>query len=146
MAATRTLTARSLISPGVQRLPIPNVPRFYCAKVIANLLNVSERTVVRWTKRNILVAHLFGSVTRIEERELRAFINAARRGPPASHSSDLLEEDFYTAKQVAQLLGVCTKTVRRRLKSKVLVEHDFDGIIRIARTDLQDFLSRSRRD
>jgi excisionase family DNA binding protein len=122
------------------------VERFITIVAVADLLGVSERTVRRWIEREELAKHDFGNITCIGERDLRALISGARRGPPAPHANDPLQDDFYTAEEVAELLGVCIKTVRRRVKTKALVEHSFGGIIRIARSDLQAFVVRCRRD
>lgn len=119
---------------------------FVTIAAVADLLAICDRTVCRWIDREELVAHDFGTITRIGAADLRTFIGRARRGPRARHPSDPLDDEFYTARQVAETLSICVRTVRRRIDSEVLAAHDFNGIIRIARSDLDDFVSRSRRD
>lgn len=122
------------------------VERFVTIAAVAGLLGVCERTVRRWIDRKELPEHGFGSVTRIGEGDLKAFVDRARRGPAAPHDGGVLDEEFYTAQQVAELLDICLRTVRRLIDRETLVAHDFGGIARIARTDFLDFVSRSRRD
>jgi excisionase family DNA binding protein len=47
---------------------------------IAERLHVNARTVRRWIKANELVVHRVGSVVRISERDLRAFLALHRDG------------------------------------------------------------------
>jgi excisionase family DNA binding protein len=47
---------------------------------IAEHLHVNARTVRRWIKANQLVVHRVGSVVRISERDLRAFLALHREG------------------------------------------------------------------
>jgi excisionase family DNA binding protein len=51
---------------------------------------------------------------------------------------------FFTITQVAELLGVCTRTVRRWIDTGRLVAHRFGGAVRIADQDLRAFLSQHR--
>lgn len=122
------------------------VDRFVTITAVANLLGVCERTVRRWIDRKELSKHGFGSITRIGEGDLQIFVDRARRGPAAPHTVRALDDEFYTAQQVAELLDVCLRTVRRLIDDELLVAHDFCGVIRIARADLQSFFSRSRDD
>jgi excisionase family DNA binding protein len=52
---------------------------------------------------------------------------------------------FFTIVQVAELLDVCTRTVRRWIKSGKLIAHDLEGIIRVAESDLRGFIASRRR-
>jgi excisionase family DNA binding protein len=47
---------------------------------IAERLHVNARTVRRWIKANELVVHRVGSVVRISESDLRAFLALHREG------------------------------------------------------------------
>jgi excisionase family DNA binding protein len=47
---------------------------------IAERLDVNARTVRRWIKANELVVHRVGSVVRISESDLRAFLALHREG------------------------------------------------------------------
>lgn len=51
---------------------------------------------------------------------------------------------FFTITQVAELLDVCTRTVRRWIDTGRLVAHRFGGAVRIADPDLRAFLSQHR--
>jgi excisionase family DNA binding protein len=51
---------------------------------------------------------------------------------------------FYTIDQVADALGVSTRSVRRWIKQKILVAHRFSGAVRIAETDLNAFIAGHR--
>jgi excisionase family DNA binding protein len=113
---------------------------------VANLLVTCERTVRRWIDLKKLIAHRFGSATRIASEELADFITRARSGPMPLQPLSPLDGSFYTAGQVAEILNVCIRTVRRRIKGKALIAHQFGRLVRIGADDLQDFMSRSRRD
>lgn len=119
------------------------VERFFTTAAIADLLGVCERTVRRWTDVKRLADHKFGGAIRITERDLTAFIAGARhKGTPLISPTD---DTFYTVEDVADMLAVSVRTVRRRIKDRVLVAHDFDDIIRIAHSDLRDYCERCRR-
>jgi excisionase family DNA binding protein len=119
------------------------VERFVTIDAISDLLGVCDRTVRRWAEAKKLGDHKFGGAVRITEHELTAFIAGARRGgaPLISPTDDT----FYTVEDVADTLAVSVRTVRRRIKERVLVAHDFDDIIRIAHSDLRDYCERCRR-
>jgi excisionase family DNA binding protein len=51
---------------------------------------------------------------------------------------------FFTIAEVAEILEVATRTVRRWIKSGDLVAHRFRDVVRIAEDDLRDFLDRHR--
>ncbi len=119
--------------------------KFFTMPEIAELLIVSERTVWRWIEREKLIAHHFGGATRIIGDELIGFIAGARRGAAPLQPANPLADNFYTVKEVAEMLNVCIRTVRRHIKSKALAAYNF-GRIRIGDTDLRDFADRSRRE
>jgi excisionase family DNA binding protein len=54
--------------------------RFFTIAAVAEFFGVTPRTVRRWIKSGELVAHHFGSVVRIAESDLKAFI-ARHRDP-----------------------------------------------------------------
>jgi excisionase family DNA binding protein len=51
---------------------------------------------------------------------------------------------FFTIAEIAERLGVSTRTVRRWIRSGYLVAHRFGGIVRISETDLRAFLALHR--
>jgi excisionase family DNA binding protein len=51
---------------------------------------------------------------------------------------------FYTVKQVADMLAVSERTVRRWIESGKLVAHVFGGAVRIAESDLKAFIGTQR--
>jgi excisionase family DNA binding protein len=51
---------------------------------------------------------------------------------------------FYTIAEVAEIVGVCTRTVRRWIEAKRLCAHRFGATVRIAEADLQAFLATHR--
>ena len=53
---------------------------FFPIAEVAERLDVSTRTVRRWIESRELVAHRFGGVVRIAERDLRAFLALHREG------------------------------------------------------------------
>ena len=63
------------------------------------------------------------------------------KNPVRSTSSALR---FLAVCDIAEYLGVSTRTVRRWIKSKMLVAHKFGGVLRIAEDDLRVFLARYR--
>jgi excisionase family DNA binding protein len=56
------------------------IPKFFTIGQVAELLEVSTRTVKRWLDAKLLVAHRFGGVVRIGEQDLRAFLSQHRVG------------------------------------------------------------------
>ena len=56
--------------------------KFHTITVVADALDVSDRTVRRWIKRGDLKAHQMGGVLRISYDELDDFVEAARQGLP----------------------------------------------------------------
>jgi excisionase family DNA binding protein len=55
-----------------------NGPRFFTIIDVANVLDVSTRTVRRWIKSKLLVAHRINGLVRISEADFRAFMSAHR--------------------------------------------------------------------
>jgi excisionase family DNA binding protein len=51
---------------------------------------------------------------------------------------------FFTISEVADCLGVATRTVRRWIKAGELVAHHFGAVARIAESDLRAFIARHR--
>jgi excisionase family DNA binding protein len=51
---------------------------------------------------------------------------------------------FFTIAEVAEMLRVCTRTVRRWTDSRQLVAHRPGGVVRIAENDLRAFLALHR--
>jgi excisionase family DNA binding protein len=54
------------------------------------------------------------------------------------------EERFFTIEAIAECLGVCTRTVRRWIKKRLLIAHRFNGILRISESDFRAFLAAHR--
>jgi excisionase family DNA binding protein len=63
----------------------------------------------------------------------------------AHGTSSAASPRFYSIKEVADFLGVSTRTIRRWRKSGELGDHRFGGVVRISHDDLQDFISRHER-
>jgi excisionase family DNA binding protein len=57
-----------------------NQINFFTIAEVAERLHVATRTVRRWIKSGDLVAYRFGSVVRIAESDLRAFLALNREG------------------------------------------------------------------
>ena len=51
---------------------------------------------------------------------------------------------FFTVSEVAEMLSVSTRSVRRWIGSGKLVAHAFGGVVRIAETDLRAFFALHR--
>jgi excisionase family DNA binding protein len=51
---------------------------------------------------------------------------------------------FYSIDEVAELLGLSPRTVRRAIESKELIAHKLGRAVRIAETDLKAFIARRR--
>ena len=52
---------------------------------------------------------------------------------------------FRTVAHISEMLQVSERTVRRWIKAKKLASHKFDGLIRIAESDLRAFVVGARR-
>jgi excisionase family DNA binding protein len=50
------------------------------------------------------------------------------------------KEEFYSVGEVAEMLHVSTKTVRRWIEGRKIMAHQFGRLIRIAHSDLKQFL------
>jgi excisionase family DNA binding protein len=81
----RALTPKPERPPGSRSnaRPTPSPPartrereviKFYTIAEVADCLNVSTRTVRRWIRRRLLVAHQPGGLVRIAEADLRLFL------------------------------------------------------------------------
>ena len=66
----------------------------------------------------------------------------AAGGEGRRHRHDQIK--FFTITEVAERLGVATRTVRRWIKSGYLVAHHFGTAVRIAESDLKAFIARHR--
>ncbi len=53
---------------------------------------------------------------------------------------------FYTVTQVAEILGVSTRTVRRWIADRELAVHRFGSALRISEADMRVFLALHRED
>jgi excisionase family DNA binding protein len=53
---------------------------------------------------------------------------------------------FFTVTETAEMLGVCTRTVRRWIDRGELIAHRFGNAVRIAEPDLRAFLAIHRGD
>jgi excisionase family DNA binding protein len=53
--------------------------KFFTIRQIADFVGSSERTVQRWIKNGLLIAHSFGGLVRVSEADFQAFL-AAHRG------------------------------------------------------------------
>jgi len=51
---------------------------------------------------------------------------------------------FYTVAQVAGMLDVSTRSVRRWIEQNRLIAHHFGAVVRIAETDLKAFIAEHR--
>jgi excisionase family DNA binding protein len=56
----------------------PMAPAFYTVGQIAELMNVSRRTVHRWISTGSLAVHRFDSLVRISATDLEAFFAVSR--------------------------------------------------------------------
>jgi len=53
-------------------------PRFYTIEQIAERLEASTRSVRRWIKKGLLIAHRINGLIRISEGDFQAFLDAHR--------------------------------------------------------------------
>jgi excisionase family DNA binding protein len=66
-------------------------------------------------------------------------------GAPKARRAPQCLPSFYTIGEVAEALGVSTRTVRRWIAARALAAHRFDGsLVRIAERDLLAFLAIRR--
>lgn len=75
---------------------------------------------------------VFDSVSKPNQRVTREGAGAVSSGK------------FYTVDDVAGLLSISTRTVRRLIDRKELVAHKLGRAVRIAESDLNAFLARHR--
>jgi excisionase family DNA binding protein len=64
--------------------------------------------------------------------------------PTAQGKPRAAPEAFYTINEVAELLGVSSRTVHRWIEQKVLVVHRFGAVVRVADTDFEAFIAVRR--
>ena len=57
-----------------------SLPKYYSIKAVAEALDVSSRTVRRWTANGTLIVHRVDGVVRIAEGDLQAFLALHREG------------------------------------------------------------------
>ena len=55
-------------------------PKFYTIGAVAEMLDVSVRTVRRWSVRGELIAHQIGGVVRVAQADLENFLARHRLG------------------------------------------------------------------
>src|SRR5262249_6531011 len=72
--------------PAVGRGKPSDAIRFFTIAAVADMTDVSTRTVRRWITHKGLVAHHFGSAVRIAESDLRDFLARHRNRKPMSTS------------------------------------------------------------
>jgi excisionase family DNA binding protein len=53
-------------------------------------------------------------------------------------------DKHFTIEEIAQCLGVCTRTVRRWIDKGLLIAHRFNGLVRVSAVDFQAFLVAHR--
>jgi len=70
-------------------------------------------------------------------------------GPSGAKSARVYRQQhepvrFFTIAEVAEILELSTRSVRRLIEKKKLVAHYFGRAVRIAESDLNDFIARHR--
>jgi excisionase family DNA binding protein len=65
-------------------------------------------------------------------------------GLPTSRHQSRASISFFTVSDVAEHLGVSTRTVRRWIDGRRLIAHHFGRAVRIAEEDLRAFLAAHR--
>ena len=87
--------------------------------------------------RKVIPSTPVGSPTPREE-----MLTPKAAGNGRRHQRDPM--NFYTIAEVAELLAVTTRTIRRWIKAGDLVAHRMGGVVRIADDDLRAFLALHR--
>ena len=125
--------------------------QFLTQKQTAHLLNVSERTLERWRAEGqgppfvALGPRRRGyRLSDIEAWTSSQIFGSNRSGQTRGRGLMPAMPNFLTIGEVAQLLGVCTRTVSRWIISGRLVAHRAGGVVRIARADFESFLRQHR--
>jgi excisionase family DNA binding protein len=72
------MSATTRVQPRSDVMKAADVGNFFTVNYVADLLEVSPRTVRRWIERKQLIAHYFGKALRIAGSDLKAFIAAHR--------------------------------------------------------------------
>jgi excisionase family DNA binding protein len=70
--------------------------------------------------------------------------NPAGRVPKTLSRAPQPLASFYTIGQVAEALGVSTRTIRRWIANGPLIAHRMNGVVRISEADFQAFLAAHR--
>jgi excisionase family DNA binding protein len=76
-SANDELVSRSS-SDRARRRTASDIPKFFTTLQVAELLEVSHRTVRRWIGRGNLAAHRIGKVVRISDADLQTFLARSR--------------------------------------------------------------------
>jgi excisionase family DNA binding protein len=63
----------------------------------------------------------------------------------AQGTSGAAPRRFYSVDEVANILSVSSRTIRRWTEDGKLRAHRFGGVVRISHDDLQDFIARHER-
>jgi len=74
----------------------------------------------------------------------KALMSGSAAGNPSRQATQPGEVRFYTIAEVAKLLAVSSRTVRRAIDRKELVAHHFGKAVRIAESDLRTFVAGRR--
>ena len=77
------------------------------------------------------------------EAKLRTINETAELHTP-TRTARRLADRFFTIAEIAQVLGVSTRTVRRWISTGELVTHRFGRAVRISRIDLEIFVAQCR--
>jgi len=56
----------------------------------------------------------------------------------------MAKQEFYSLKEVAEILNLAEITVRRMVKRGIIRAHTFGRVYRISRKDLNEFIKASR--
>ncbi len=94
------------------------------------------------TKRRSLAPS--GSLERGKMNLPISFASASRVSASGRSAGRRYEIQFFTIAEIAEMLRVSTRTVRRWIDCGQLAVHVFGGVVRIAETDLRAFLALHR--
>ena len=64
--------------------------------------------------------------------------------PQCTEHGDATSERFYAVTDIADMLSVSIRTVRRWINQRQLAAHKFGRTVRVAESDLRLFLSQTR--
>lgn len=68
----------------------------------------------------------------------------SKRDEPVGVDAGPAAGKFYTIAQIADLLEVSTRTVRRWIENELLIAHGIKGLVRISEADFRMFLDAHR--